>query len=150
MKIYILIWLSAVCFIHAANVAQNQQKVEPRRDAEYPPPELLELLRPIHDTCVAQTGVTDEAIIKFSDDEIHEDANLKCYMNCIFHQTGVMDENNNVHLEKLLNSLPDSMKDIALKMGVKCLKVKGDTECERAFWLHKCWKTTDPKHYFLV
>lgn len=31
----------------------------PRRDAEYPPPELLEALRPLHDTCVAKTGVTD-------------------------------------------------------------------------------------------
>lgn len=26
---------------------------------QYPPPELLEHLRPLHDTCIAKTGVTD-------------------------------------------------------------------------------------------
>ena len=33
--------------------------VELRRDAEYPPPELLAALRPIHDVCSAKTGVSD-------------------------------------------------------------------------------------------
>lgn len=52
----------------------------PRRDAEYPPPELLEALKPAHDACVKKTGVTEEAIKEFSDGKIHEDENLKCYM----------------------------------------------------------------------
>lgn len=56
------------------------QSVVPRRDAEYPPPELLEVLKPIHDICIKKTGVTEEAIIEFSDGQIHEDENLKCYM----------------------------------------------------------------------
>lgn len=33
--------------------------VELRRDEHYPPPELLAALRPMHDVCVAKTGVTD-------------------------------------------------------------------------------------------
>jgi len=52
----------------------------PRRDAEYPPPEILEALKPAHDACVKKTGVTEEAIKEFSDGKIHEDENLKCYM----------------------------------------------------------------------
>lgn len=52
----------------------------PRRDGEYPPPELLEALKPAHDACVKKTGVTEEAIKEFSDGKIHEDENLKCYM----------------------------------------------------------------------
>ena len=86
-----------------------------------------------------------EAIKEFSDGEIHEDEKLKCYMNCIFHEAQVVDENGNVHLEKLHDMLPESMSDIALNMGKKCLYPKGDTQCERAFWLHKCWKTADPR-----
>lgn len=39
-----------------------------------------------HDACVKKTEVTEEAIIKFSDGEIHEDEKLKCYMNCVFHE----------------------------------------------------------------
>lgn len=56
-----------------------------------------------------------------------------------------MDEDGNVHLEKLHDMLPESMHDIAMHMGKKCLYPQGDTQCERAFWLHKCWKTADPK-----
>jgi hypothetical protein len=51
-----------------------------RRDADYPPPEILAALKPAHDTCVQKTGVTEEAIKEFSDGKIHEDENLKCYM----------------------------------------------------------------------
>jgi hypothetical protein len=56
-----------------------------------------------------------------------------------------VDENGNVHLEKLHAILPESMKDIALHMGKRCLYPEGETLCERAFWLHKCWKQADPK-----
>lgn len=55
-------------------------QVTPRRDSEYPPPELLQALKPVHDVCVKKTGATEEAIKEFSDGNIHEDENLKCYM----------------------------------------------------------------------
>jgi hypothetical protein len=60
-----------------------------------------------------------------------------------------VDNDGNVHLEKLHEALPDSMHDIALHMGKRCLYPQGDNLCEKAFWLHSCWKTADPKHYFL-
>lgn len=66
------------------------QEVVPRRDADWPPPELLQAVKPAHDACVAKTGVTEEAIRKFSDEQIHEDQQLKCYMNCVFHETKVV------------------------------------------------------------
>jgi hypothetical protein len=66
------------------------QSVTPRRDADWPPPELLEAVKPAHNACVAKTGVTEEAIKKFSDEVIHEDEKLKCYMNCVFHETNVV------------------------------------------------------------
>lgn len=67
-------------------------------------------MRPIHDTCVKKTGVTEgesikcnliflnsffeflllEAIKEFSDGQIHEDEKLKCYMNCVFHEAKVV------------------------------------------------------------
>ncbi|XP_070492599.1 general odorant-binding protein 83a [Chironomus tepperi] len=139
MKQFILI-----TFLIASIYAQA-----PRRDAEYPPPELLEILKPAHDACVKKTGVTEEAIKEFSDGKIHEDENLKCYMNCIFHETRVVDDTGNVHFEKLLESIPQSLHDKAFNMGKKCLYPQGENLCERAFWLHSCWKTADPVHYFL-
>lgn len=62
------------------------QDVAPRRDADWPPPELLRAVKPAHDACVAKTGVSEEAIKEFSDGQIHDDEKLKCYMSCIFHE----------------------------------------------------------------
>lgn len=50
----------------------------PRRDADWPPPELLEAVKPANDACVVKTKVTEDAIKRFSDNEIHEDEKLKC------------------------------------------------------------------------
>jgi hypothetical protein len=66
------------------------QDVVPRRDEQWPPPEIIKALKPVHDKCVAKTGVSDEAIKEFSDGQIHEDEKLKCYMNCIFHEIEVV------------------------------------------------------------
>lgn len=71
-------------------------------------------------------------------------------MYCIFEVSEVVDEKGDVFLEKLHKSLPESMQDIVLKMGLKCLKVVGETRCERAFWLHKCWKTADPRVSYII
>lgn len=48
-----------ILFISLASVLIVHGAVELRRDEHYPPPELLAALRPIHDVCVAKTGVTD-------------------------------------------------------------------------------------------
>ncbi|XP_005176973.2 general odorant-binding protein 83a [Musca domestica] len=139
------ILLVAIIFMVGA-----QSQTVPRRDETYPPPELLAKLRPVHDTCVSKTGVTEEAIKKFSDEEIHEDELLKCYMYCVFDEMDVLHDDGEVHLEKVLDLMPDSMHDLAINMGKRCLYPKGDTTCDRAFWLHSCWKKADPVHYFLV
>ncbi|KAG5671868.1 hypothetical protein PVAND_002039 [Polypedilum vanderplanki] len=135
MKFFIILTISFIAIISAQ---------EPRRDSAYPPLEMIEALKPLHDICVKKTSVTEEAIKEFSDGKIHEDENLKCYMNCIFHETHVVDDTGNVHFEKLLDSLPESIHDKAFNMGKKCLYPQGENLCERAFWLHKCWKTADP------
>lgn len=69
---------------------------------------------------------------------------LKCYMNCIFHEFEVVDDEGEVHFDKVLRRIPDSMKEIAKNMLSKCEHPEGDNLCKRAFWLHKCWKGIDP------
>lgn len=92
-----------------------------------------------------------EAIREFSDGEIHEDGALKCYMDCLFKEAKVVDENGELHLEKLathIEKLDEEIQLIAIHMGKKCLRVQGENQCERAFWYHKCWKSADPKVIF--
>ncbi|XP_055696598.1 pheromone-binding protein-related protein 6-like [Lutzomyia longipalpis] len=124
--------------------------VELRRDETYPPPELLRAIKIAHDVCVPQTGVLEEHIKEFSDGEAIEDAALKCYMNCLFHEFEVVDDTGHVHFEKLYNRIPESMKERAKVTMDKCLDPVGADLCEKAYWLHKCWKTNDPSHYFLA
>lgn len=93
-----------------------------------------------------------EAIKKFSDGAIHEDEKLKCYMSCIFHEGKLVDDDGHLHMEKLsagIAQLDAEVQDIANAMKTQCMKPEGNTHCETAFWYHKCWKTADPRHYFL-
>ncbi|XP_037028893.1 general odorant-binding protein 83a-like [Bradysia coprophila] len=128
-------------------------QVAPRRDDTWPPQELIKFFKPIHEKCVKEIGVSKEAINTFSDGEIHEDEKLKCYMNCVFHEAHVVDDDGELHLEKLVEGIElfgEEIEKIFLNMGKRCMKTQGATQCERAFWYHKCWKTADPKHYFLI
>lgn len=69
-------------------------------------------------------------------------------MNCVFHESHVVDDNGELHLEKLADGielLGPEIEAIFLSMGKRCLRPAGDSQCERAFWYQKCWKNADPK-----
>lgn len=53
--------MKLVTFVFAALLCCSMTlgDTTPRRDAEYPPPELLEALKPLHDICLGKTGVTE-------------------------------------------------------------------------------------------
>ncbi|KAI9584264.1 general odorant-binding protein 83a-like [Glossina fuscipes] len=121
-----------------------------RRDNNYPPKELITGAKPLHEKCVKETGVTEEAIKEFSDGEVHEDEALKCYMNCFFHELGAVDDKGDVHLETLNLIMPGSFVDAILKPAQHCIHPEGDTLCHKAWWFHQCWKKADPEHYFLL
>ncbi|XP_023299237.2 pheromone-binding protein-related protein 6-like [Lucilia cuprina] len=125
---------------------------KPRRDENYPPPDFLKQFIIIHDVCVEKTGVTEAAIKEFSDGEIHEDPALKCYMNCLFHEVNVVDDNGEVHYEKMKRLIPDDLNKFIQHIIDACEShvPKGATQCERAWSWHVCFKETDPVHYFLV
>lgn len=87
-----------------------------------------------------------DLIKEFSDGEIVDDENLKCYMNCLFHEMDVVHDNGNVNLEKVQDAYGGDwdMHIILLNMMKRCLYPKGDNLCEKAYWLNKCWKNADP------
>lgn len=97
--------------------------------------------------------ISADAIVRFSDVEIFDnDPKLKCYMSCLFLEAGLTDDDGQLHLEKLVdtvNLLDDTSQLIFLKMAKRCLRPVKTDACESAFWFHKCWKTADPVHYFL-
>ncbi|EDW14675.2 general odorant-binding protein 83a [Drosophila mojavensis] len=142
----------AACLLIALSLVFSEALLSPalaQRDEDYPPRNVLKMSKLFHDICVEQTGVSEAAIKEFSDGEIHDDEKLKCYMNCLFHEFEVVDDDGDVHLEKLFSSVPHSIRDNLMAMSQECIHPIGDTLCHKAWWFHQCWKKADPKHYFL-
>lgn len=141
----LLLLLVTQCLDGADCSTITTQRPAPRRDGQYPPPETLAFLRPLGKLCLQETGVSPEAVKRFSDaDPFDDNRALKCYMDCMFRVTNVTDDRGELHMGKLLEHVPTEFEDIALRMGVRCTRPKGKDVCERAFWFHKCWKTSDP------
>lgn len=88
--------------------------------------------------------VRSEAIQRFSDVEVHDNEPLKCYMSCLFHEFGMTDEAGDAHFERILSRLPASMQPVVQAMLANCEHPQGPNLCERAFWLHSCFKRLDP------
>ncbi|XP_055298989.1 pheromone-binding protein-related protein 6-like [Sitodiplosis mosellana] len=126
----------------------DQLNAELRRDDTWPPPDFLEVLKPISEKCKAETVVTDAAIKEFSDGEVHEDAALKCYMSCLFHEFRVVDDNGDPHFERInthVRLLDEEIRQIVQVTFLICTNPQRVDRYERAFSIHKCWKTHDPK-----
>lgn len=87
-----------------------------------------------------------EAIKEFSDGEIHEDPALKCYMNCLFHEVNIVDDDGELHYEKLKRVLPDELTQFVQHIIDACEShvPQGSNQCERAWSWHVCFKQTDP------
>lgn len=69
-------------------------------------------------------------------------------MNCIFVEGKVVDDNGDVHFEKIethIDKLDEEIRDIAKNFLANCKNIQGSDPCERAFSVHKCWKMHDPK-----
>ncbi|KAJ6637804.1 Pheromone-binding protein-related protein 6 [Pseudolycoriella hygida] len=111
---------------------------------KYPPPELLVKWKPF--ITIKINLLVSDMIKEFSEGETVDDENLKCYMNCMFHEMEVVHDNGNVNLEKIQDAYGDGneMHLILLNMMKRCLYPKGDNLCEKAYWLNKCWKNADP------
>lgn len=90
-----------------------------------------------------------EAIKEFSDGRIHEDDKLKCYMSCVFHESSMVDDDGKVNLVRVHEQFEydDTIHMIMMNMMRKCLYPEGGDLCEKAFFLHQCWKRADPKVY---
>lgn len=62
--------------------------------------------------------------------------------------SNIVDENGDPHFEKIaghISKLDEEIRDVAQNIFTACQNPQGNDKCERAFSIHKCWKTTDPK-----
>lgn len=96
--------------------------------------------------------ITD-AIQSFSDENIHEDPVMKCYMSCLFQVFKLTDDRGEIDFNKIqshVDKMDEEFRTIVDPMVKSCQNPIGDDQCKRAFSIHKCWKQTDCVHYFLA
>lgn len=57
------------------------------------------------------------------------DMKLKCYLRCFMVKSGVLNENNNVDVEKALLHLPRSMQESSRKILNRCKSIRKSSHC---------------------
>lgn len=57
------------------------------------------------------------------------DINLKCYLKCFMMKSGVLNENNNVDIEKAVRHLPHNMQESSKKILNRCQSIRKSSYC---------------------
>lgn len=98
-----------------------------------------------------------EELNEFSDGELstkHDNnEKLKCYMFCILHALGEVEFTSEEY--DGLDDIPDEIYEKLEELFNQCEDIGGDSDCEFAYNLNKCWKQYDPQvcfdfHSFLM
>ncbi|XP_028048217.2 general odorant-binding protein 56h [Monomorium pharaonis] len=70
---------------------------------------------------------------------------LKCYLRCFMIQYGILNENNNIDVEKVLRYLPHSMQQLSKKILNQCKLIQAENVCDRAFRIATCYIKAQPE-----
>ncbi|XP_050309359.1 general odorant-binding protein 83a-like [Anthonomus grandis grandis] len=113
--------------------------------------EMKELAQMLHNTCVAETGVSEALIDKVNNEKVFEDdENLKCYIKCLMAQMACIDDDGIIDEEATIAVLPEEVQDIAAPVIRTCGTKRGKSPCENAWLSHKCYAEMRPDVYMLV
>ncbi|XP_070519826.1 general odorant-binding protein 56d-like [Cardiocondyla obscurior] len=72
------------------------------------------------------------------------DIKLKCYLRCFMIKSGILNENNNVDVEKALRHLPRSMQESSKKILNRCKSIQTKNDCDKAFQIAACYIKAQP------
>ncbi len=86
-------------------------------------------------------------------DNLPDDRSIKCYMSCLYVEFGfIVEGSSSLQLMTfigLMGEMKDFERDIYLKMGRGCGKLKSKDWCEAIYAINLCWKKNDNEHYYL-
>ncbi|KAL6262527.1 hypothetical protein P5V15_005322 [Pogonomyrmex californicus] len=106
----------------------------------------LLLVTDIKRECRQQTNVSWASLKQLKAGNIEQnDIKLKCYMRCFLIKSGVLNENNDVDVEKILRYLPYSMQESSKKILNQCKSIQGENDCDKAFQIAICYVKAQPQ-----
>ncbi|XP_012061136.1 PREDICTED: general odorant-binding protein 83a-like [Atta cephalotes] len=106
---------------------------------------MLEHERIFKRECRKQTNVSWASLkqLQAGNTEQH-DMKLKCYLKCFMVKSGIINENSNLDVEKVLRYLPYSIQESSRKILHQCKSIQSENTCDKAFQIAICYFKEQP------
>ncbi|EDV51554.1 Odorant-binding protein 69a [Drosophila erecta] len=109
-------------------------------------PTIIRQVRKLRMRCINQTGVSVETLDKSVKNRIlPAEPDFKCFLYCMFDMFGLIDSQNIMHLEALLEVLPEEIHKTINGLVGACGTQKGKDGCDTAYETVKCYIATNGK-----
>ncbi|ETN64065.1 odorant binding protein, antennal [Anopheles darlingi] len=99
----------------------------------------------LHETCVSESGASEELLRQCLDGTIHADKAVQCYIHCLFDKIGVIEpETGRIFLEWLTDMLPTDMLPTDMQHAIahltrECGHIVTEDKCNTAYQTAKCY-----------
>ncbi|XP_039487190.1 general odorant-binding protein 69a isoform X1 [Drosophila santomea] len=109
-------------------------------------PTIIKQVRKLRMRCLNQTGASLEVIDNSVKNRIlPTDPDIKCFLHCMFDMFGLIDSQNIMHLEALLEVLPEEIHKTINGLVGACGTKKGKDGCDTAYETVKCYIAVNGK-----
>nr|XP_017006457.1 general odorant-binding protein 69a [Drosophila takahashii] len=113
------------------------------------PPMIIKQVKKLRMRCLNQTGASVEIMDQSIRDKVlPRDPEIKCFLHCMFDMFGLIDSQNVMHLESLLEVLPEEIHQTIIGLVGACGTKKGKDGCETAYETVKCYIDVNGKFIF--
>ncbi|KAL7732456.1 hypothetical protein ACLKA6_004419 [Drosophila palustris] len=101
-------------------------------------------VRKVHLRCQNQTGVPEETIVAAHKTmTLPNDPAFKCFLHCMLEMFGLIDSEEVMHMDSLLEVLPEEFHPKIKNMVESCGTKKGTDACDTVFQSVKCYIDVD-------
>ncbi|XP_023169887.2 general odorant-binding protein 69a [Drosophila hydei] len=97
----------------------------------------------MHKRCMAKTGAGEELMAQAHKGILPNDPSFKCFLHCMFDVFGLIDSENVMHLESLVEMLPEEIHEKIMTLVEACGTKKGVDGCDTAYQTVVCYIDTD-------
>ncbi|GLV43619.1 Odorant-binding protein 83a [Carabus blaptoides fortunei] len=117
-------------------------------DEEYPPPELHEIIDPLHEMCTKKIGVSDAEVSGYQISD--QTPKMMCYMECLMKESKWMSSDGVIQYDTIKEFSHPKIRELLLEALKNCMNIDAGTkDCELSYNFNVCIQKADPKHWFL-
>ncbi|XP_016934887.3 general odorant-binding protein 69a isoform X1 [Drosophila suzukii] len=103
-------------------------------------PMIIRQVKKLRTRCLNQTGASVEIMDhSVKNRMLPNDPLVKCFLHCMFDMFGLIDSQNIMHLEALVEVLPEELHNTIIELVGACGTKKGKDGCETAYETVKCY-----------